>query len=271
MIDENRPTDLLYVAALGADIVNYAGISRDRMFAAIEALKLADPAESDRWASLVPERGVRKSFDSSDAAIVARAEAKLRELGRRYESNDAAQREFHMIVSALRGLELVEEAQIARWYDELIVREEPAPSVDGTFTRLYGLTGLELGRFVRLIAPPVERRRGLRINTIEVFEQAIAIRWNHVAPEAGYDGTLAWPSDESEEIVSEIDLDASLTDDVGTDYGPEFGGSSSSRSEDGAVVSQGVDVRSPAAPSAATLLTYRRSGFDLAIPIGHDG
>jgi hypothetical protein len=271
MIDRDRPTDPLYVAALGADVVNYGGINRDGMFAAIEALKLADPSESERWAAFVPERGVRKSFDSSDVAIVERAESKLRDLGARYLSDQDAQREFHSIVSALRGLELVEEQQLGRWYSELIIRNDPEPEVSSRSTRLHALSGLRLGPFVRLVPPPSGRRRGFRINTIELFEEAIAIRWHHIKPEPDYDGTLSWPRDESEELPAEIEFDAGLTDDLGTEYDPATGGSSWSRWDDGSIVGHGIDVRSPAPPPDASLLTYSPAGFDIEIPIGQDG
>ena len=124
-----------------------------------------------------------------------------------------------------------------------------------------------LGRFERLIAPPVQRYRGLRINTIEVFERAVAIRWHHIKPEPDYDGKRQWPSDEREALVSDLALDSELIDDVGTEYGPSTGETSWTRWEDGSIVGHGIEVRFPGAAAAAKRLTYRQGELELLIPI----
>jgi hypothetical protein len=270
MIDEDRPTDLLYVAALGAEAVNFSGISRDRMFAAIEALELADPSESDRWGAFVPGRGVRKASDPADAEILERAESRLRVLGARYFADEAERRAFHMIVSVVRGLGIVEDEEIGRWYSEFIVAEEPVAADGGRYTGLYGVAGLKLGRFVRMIAPPKQRYRGLRVNLVEVFDHAIAIRWHHIRPEPDYNGERVWPSDETDGLVAEGGSDASLTDDVGTDYGPSLGGTSWTRWSDGSIVGHGIEVRTPAPPPGATQLTYRKYGLEITLPVTRD-
>jgi hypothetical protein len=269
MREVENPADLLYLAALGEDVVGFGGFGRDRMFVAIEALKLAEPAASDRWAAFVPEHGVRKSSDPTDAAIVERAESRLRELGVQYFGDPSARREFQMIVSVVRGLQLVEDEEIGRWYSELIAPEKSA-AADGEFAGLHVVPDPSLGRFVRLIAPPVQRYRGLRINTIEVFERAVAIRWHHIKPEPDYDGKRQWPSDESEALVSDLALDSELIDDVGTEYGPSTGETSWTRWEDGSIVGHGIEVRFPAPPPAAKRLTYRQGELELLIPIEND-
>ena len=45
MREVENPADLLYLAALGEDVVGFGGFGRDRMFAAIEALRARRPRQ----------------------------------------------------------------------------------------------------------------------------------------------------------------------------------------------------------------------------------
>jgi hypothetical protein len=120
---------------------------------------------------------------------------------------------------------------------------------------------------VRVVAGPAERRHGLRITSVELYDDGVVLLWHHACEWSdGPETPRVWNYMDIETAgADELDPHA-LTDDLGTRYsgrgGPDFGINGG-----GSVVRFGTSVFTPAVPTRARRLHVPlwdgRNGIDI--------
>lgn len=123
---------------------------------------------------------------------------------------------------------------------------------------------------LRVIAGPRERMHGLRITTLELYDDGVVLQWHHAREWADGPGTPRVWNDIDVETADADDLDPhALTDDLGTRYiggdGPDFGINGG-----GWVVRFGASVFTPAVPARATRLHVPLCDGDIEVDLRHD-
>lgn len=270
MLVDDRSNDLPFLIAVGGAWIGGPNPGWDQAVALIRALEIADDQEIERWAKfaaaddpLAEQVGVR-----TRAEVIERFEARLRDLGKTAEDDEAHMRLFHALVHEARNIELVDHERIRHWFDHFIVRAPDPDASKGTLRVSLGGSDTELGTIERSIAPPRERKRGLRVDAIEIYEGGLVIRWQHLRPERSYSGELSWPADEVESILSPLPHQLEISDDCGTDFSFSTGGSRGGRTDDGAALSFGTSIYEVRPDPGASRLLIKSAELHFEVDLG---
>jgi hypothetical protein len=228
---------------------------------AFEAVGLLDSADAEVWRA----RFVAPAppFEPSPE-LRARVSAYLDELvadAHAVRPDNDAWRRPQVVLNDLRAMGLIDDVDVHRWFS-LLAPPDEHPGGDRPREPDDGL----LDRFVRCVPGPPERRRGLRLLSVDLFEDGVAVHLHLARNGRDTDGFFRPLPDEIEPgaqfALRRGHILASLEDDLGTVYRGlgGGGGGSGSINADGPLVRHHGSAFAPAVPVAATRLNVRVDG-----------
>jgi len=230
---------------------------------AFESIGLLDRGDAETWrARLQEERaaidgdGLRERLHGLLAGLVRAAIAAP-------DMQAEAWQRLTVVANDLRTLGVLDSDEVHWWMS--------LPSSSSEAEPLGPIRRATLDRLVRSIPGPPERRRGLRLLTVDLFEDGVCVRL-HLA-RRGRD-----PDDELRPLPDEIEgaeplapraVQVRLEDDLGTEYLVLGGGGAGGGSGhvDGPVVYEHTLTFTPGVPDGAARLTVRtqESSFEVAL------
>jgi hypothetical protein len=223
---------------------------------AFEAIGLLDADDATAWREAfgAPDDGVAVSDELRE-----RLHAYLAELVRAAHDDpgdDVAWRRVLVILNELRSLGLLDDDDRNWWVPLLGLRpQEPLAELARPPARA------RFERLVRGIAGPAERRRGLRLLSVDIFEDGVCAYFHLARAGRDPDGTMRPLPDELEPLEPMLIYPCipRLEDDIGTHYrgGTGGGGGSGSRYGDGPCVFTWRGMFDTAVPPHASRLTFR--------------
>lgn len=199
-----------------------------------------------------------------EAPVRERLERAFRALGSPLEpmSDDALR--FGALVGAAEQLGALRPDEPREWAmrigAKMAPHTTPPPPVDPADERRFRmLTDVQPGELLSVAAGPAERRAGLRVTTVELYENAVSVHWHLVSDDAPASGMRRGPA-------------VGLADDRGTEYCAKASGASlGPRAKDGRTVATGHDDFVPAPPETARRLMvgFADNGISVELPQGH--
>lgn len=163
-------------------------------------------------------------------------------------------------LQALQALNVVPGREIAEWYHDLSSRvRHPArdPAAEDAVRRASSIGQAVPGQLERVIAGPVRISDDMCVASLEIYEEAIAVRWHY----ATHDGRFP-----AERGMGRTHIE--IRDDVGTEYfGRGAGATRLDRAETPEGSVSGRDLFAPAPPAGAGVLTIgiRGESCDIAL------
>jgi hypothetical protein len=217
---------------------------------AIEQIGLLDPTQADQWRARMAEAARPRPAIEVSPALRARVHDLLGEAVREARAaralGDARPARLSALLDALRRLGLLDDADM-RWWSDILYAGEPLPFEP------------RLERLERSIAGPPERRRGLRILSLDLFDRGVFVRLQIARNGRAEDGLVHPLGDELEPdapLASQFAV-VRLGDDVGTAYRVLGGGGGSggtARRSDGPFVWHWLMAFAPHVPEGARAL-----------------
>jgi hypothetical protein len=193
------------------------------MIEALLAIGAFDADEASEWRGVSSE--VAASADVEVGRVVSRAELLLKEAEdaiHAAEDKEAQGMRAWWLAEALREAGVITGQDEDRWS----ARFEEAEGIDDDDDDDLGPRGPQFLELLRVVEPPVERIDGVRLTSIELYDDGVIVRWHHTLPDAEKRETFGW--DEDPDMPHDIEPD--LEDDIGTRYhleGASYGGSDS--------------------------------------------
>jgi hypothetical protein len=235
---------------------------------AFEAVGLLDTGDAEIWRArfAAPPPPLESSPE-----LRARLSAYLEELvtaASELPRDDDGWHRPQVVLNDLRLLGLIGDEELQRWFARL----SPPDEHPGDELRLE-LDAARLDRFVRCVPGPPERKQGLRVLSVDLFEDGVAVHIQLARRGRDADDGFRPLPDEVEPNAARTPRDrpilASLQDDVGTAYiglGGGGGGSGSNHA-DGPLVRHYGSTFAPAVPPAARRLTVGmgNASFEVAL------
>jgi hypothetical protein len=120
----------------------------------------------------------------------------------------------------------------------------------------------------RVVVGPPERRRGLRVLSVELYGDGALVRWQLVRAGPDYGGELHEPADEVEPVDSPLSPSFEVRDDLGTGYAVRGGGSKGQDTDSGDYVAFVTAELTPAVPPDARLLRLESRGTVFEVNLG---
>jgi hypothetical protein len=219
---------------------------------AFEAIGLLDAASAESWrARLVGPRRPRVTTDE----LRSRVRAYLAELVRAAlaapSRDDDAWVRPQVVLNDLHAYGLLDQDERHWWFSLLAPGADESPG-------LPPVEQLLLTRLVRSIPGPPERRRGLRLLSVDLFEDGLCVHLHLARRGRDADDTMRPLPDELEPglpLASRV-LHARVEDDIGTEYlglGGGGGGGGSGTTDGPYVGGQTQIFRTPVPPGATRL------------------
>jgi hypothetical protein len=120
----------------------------------------------------------------------------------------------------------------------------------------------------RVLVGPPQRRQGVRVSSVELYDDGVIARWHLAIPEPDYDGRVPELPDEVEPVELPRRPEFRLTDDLGTPYEDGSGGSTGRTTVSGVYVAEGRASFYPAVPSEARVLHLVSEGPSFEVVLG---
>jgi hypothetical protein len=205
----NGGTDLMIATSEGFDPVAHF----EAQLEALAELGLLTPDEMETWRGRFAEAGRPAAPVVVDEALRARVERYLQSLmpagGAPTDEEDD---QLSVAIEVLERLGVLTEEQGMEWHMRAL-RADPDHEDDEDDDDFPEYEARELRR---VLLGPVEEHDGVRITSVELYDDAVVVRWNAAA------GT---------HLAHDMEPDLSLSDDLGTPYSPTGGSGGSGGSE----------------------------------------
>ena len=214
-------------------------------------IEAVDPAEGARWLERLRAGEHEDGAFVDQLAEAARdcAQRALADAPERLRTGSDEQVRLQGTLTALHLLSTVPLEESTRWFTDLarrITPDGPDREAERRRRELSAFSNATAQRLQRVVAGPQERRAGLQIVCVELYEDCLAVQWHSVG-----DGD-PWPP-----RATRGDPAVAVRDDRDTEYvGRAGGGSLLGHSDDrpGSAV-RGSDMFVPAVPADARTLT----------------
>jgi hypothetical protein len=223
---------------------------------AFEAVGLLDSADAEIWRTRLVAPSPPFEWSPEVRARVSEYLAELVAAAHELPRDDDAWHRPQVVMNDLRALGLIGDDELRQWFTRL----SPPDEHPGSEPRLEH-DARRLDRFVRCVPGPPERQGGMRLLSVDLFEDGVAVHIHLARRGRDADHVFRPLPDEIEPDAARTlrtrPILASLRDDLGTAYlalGGGGGGGGSNHA-DGPLVRHYGSTFAPAVPSSAKRLT----------------